>query len=147
MLRIAWRIAVAALLLLAAASKVKSPIDIIQVLIWDGLSGTSVVVAVWLIVLFELLLGTMLILSDDRRLIAFTLVVFLGYTVQLAALYQSPTAPGCGCLKFSASDDVSTRAEILGGIFRNMVVILAGAWLLCGRMIGDRLSTRIAQHA
>ena len=139
-----WRlrcIIVGGLLVVAGFMKAFDSSFVLRVATYFHLDATAGEIALWFLVAFEMLLGSVLIVSNTLRWPAvLTLLTFAGFTGFLTYLLFAPDAPDCGCFGRYLVTDAARDGHLLG-IARNAAVLIPGVVLF----IMTRPSSQVAE--
>jgi uncharacterized membrane protein YphA (DoxX/SURF4 family) len=113
--------------ILAGFSKATDTTALAKVLVFDGLEPVASPL-LWIIPLWEILLGAGLIMELQPRILMWLAAgTLVGFTVQLTVLLLGSNAPDCGCLLL-LRQHASTQSLHAMGISRNLVLLTG---LLC----------------
>ena len=134
--RIAWRLILGGVFLWAAAAKLSSGInpDVPQT-IYDQFVRHSLAIHYFFIV-SEFLLGLWMISGVfNRGAAAVTLAVLCVFTLILAWELRQMDPKACGCMRPVLPEDTegAIRRNLVGGIIRNGMLMVAAAWLMLSK--------------
>lgn len=112
--------------LAGAFLKASTPSKLYPVFLFDGIPQNAWSGVVFGVIIFELILGTMLItafyLENTLRLSVLVLTIF---TVQLLVLLFAAQPVSCGCFGDISTLGLSVKGSLLLGVARNILMILA----------------------
>ena len=91
----------------------------------------GVAILATLIITFEAILGTMMLMPRYHRAgLVMTLAALTVFCVALSLMFLMPEPPSCGCLGGAGTSSSDARMDIVIGIVRNISLIVMAGWAL-----------------
>lgn len=112
--------------LAGAFLKASTPSILYPVLLFDGIPQNAWSWVVFGVVLFEMVLGSMLITAFSiEKTLRLSLLVLTIFTIQLLVLLFAPQPLRCGCFGDISNLGLSVENSLLLGVARNILMIIA----------------------
>ena len=115
--------------LAGAFLKASTPSMLYPVLLFDGIPQNAWSRVVFGVVLFEMILGSMLITAFSlENTLRLSLLVLTIFTIQLLVLFFAPQPVRCGCFGDISTLGLSVEDSLLLGVARNILMIIAATF-------------------